>query len=257
MSTVLFDEFIDPNIPGSFAIRAEYYMRYLFACSFIRKKQIVYDIGCGNGYGLKITAEHLGLYHQQKNQTVLNAVEKPLLYGFDRSIQLLSEAPDIPGTLFFEFDFEKYHFTKFVTAKKLPFPHVITAFEILEHLENPSEVLKQLADLLHDNGTLVLSVPNKQYEPKKKGKPKNKFHKQLFTAEIMEKLLIDAGFRKLTLYGQPRTNALYHKSKLLNGLINAITNRSFSAFSMLARMIAKPTKNTSEKSYSIIIVAKK
>lgn len=244
MATSFFDEFIDPTKRGNFVIRAEHYVRYLFAGSFLKKKQTVYDIGCGNGYGLQIMTQD----KRTHSQTMI---------GFDNSTILLSQTPKMSSTTFFEFNFEKHDFLKFVKTKKLPKPNLIIAFEVLEHLQNPEELLKQLATLLEKNGTLVLSVPNMQYEPKKKGKSKNKFHKQLFSPQRLETILKEAGFKRLVLFGQPRTNQLYHRSKLLNRSIDILTNHSWFLFTTFSKAIAYPTKNTSEKSYSIIIVAKK
>ncbi|TKX29196.1 methyltransferase [Campylobacter sp. MIT 12-5580] len=37
---------------------------------------------------------------------------------------------------------------------------IITAFHVIEHLKEPIDILKQLVSLLHDNGKLIIEVPN-------------------------------------------------------------------------------------------------
>ena len=37
---------------------------------------------------------------------------------------------------------------------------IITAFHVIEHLKNPKKILKNLADLLDENGEIIIEVPN-------------------------------------------------------------------------------------------------
>ena len=38
--------------------------------------------------------------------------------------------------------------------------HTITAFHVVEHLKNPKEILKNLAEALHEDGEIIIEVPN-------------------------------------------------------------------------------------------------
>ena len=40
--------------------------------------------------------------------------------------------------------------------------NLITAFHVVEHLKDPISVLRQLAELLEENGKLVIEVPNSE-----------------------------------------------------------------------------------------------
>ncbi len=243
-----FNEFVDPYATGSFVIRAEHYMRYVFAYEYLNEQvppgSTVYDIGCGNGYGARVLSKsgwkHIDTY-----------------VGFDASSALLSQAPKYESASFFRHNFETDSLVDMVSEKKLPPPTAILAFEILEHLENPEHLLQELYSLLPENGHLMLSVPNEKYEPKKKGKPRNKFHKQLFSEERIIALLKEVGFHAPVLYGQPKANALYHRSKLLVSFLDALINLFPPLLPVLSRLVASPSLNTAESSYSIIIHAQK
>lgn len=98
--------------------------------------------------------------------------------------------------------------------KKLGSYDLITAIEVLEHLENPGQFLTQVAHLLNDNGQLLLTTPNvhsvicrlrylalgklKQFDDK--GDPT---HIYPVFAENLEKLLLRRGLEIKRLWGYP------------------------------------------------------
>jgi SAM-dependent methyltransferase len=144
-----------------------------------------------------------------------------------------------------------------ITKHSLPHPDAVFAFEILEHLENPEKLLQEIYKLLSKGGTIILSVPNEKYEPKKKGKPKNKFHKQLFTEYSISTLILQSGFTINGIYSQPYSNTLYHFPKWIGKTLDYLTNTFPTTFPFFAARIATPQLATPSKSYSIIIVAEK
>jgi 2-polyprenyl-3-methyl-5-hydroxy-6-metoxy-1,4-benzoquinol methylase len=245
---IFFDEFVDPFQKGPFIIRAEHYMRYVFAAEYLSRKlhknAVVYDIGCGNAYGVKILTDRNNGF---------------MLIGFDRSEVLLEDAAkrEILESSWILTDFENDDMSTIVKKNKLSSPNAVTAFEILEHLEHPEKLLKQLYSLLPDKGILILSVPNERYEPKKNGKPKNKYHKQLFNEESITILVENAGFRVTSIYGQPYTNRLYHTSRKLIAVFDYMADFSSFFFKAAANLIGAVKPGTTNHSYSMLLVAEK
>ena len=78
---------------------------------------------------------------------------------------------------------------------------VITLFELLEHLEDPSSFLKTIGQILSDNGHVVMSVPNKKmiWRPKLDNPP---HHLSRFTRKSLQCLLEGAGFTSVTIHEQ-------------------------------------------------------
>lgn len=235
-----YNEMVDPLFaaPRAFSIRAEHLQRYLFAKRFAQKykPQVVYDIACGDGYGTKILA------------TVCQKI-----YGFDTSsefLQIAKERYSVGNITYMEQDIGDNFPTK------LPRPDAIVSFETLEHVSYPEKLLVLFVKLLPKGGYLLLSTPNALMEPKKQGKSKNQYHKHLFTKEELTTMVENAGFAIENIYGQPYTNMLMHTHHWCTNFLNKITYRSYFMFRSFS-FLGKVTKRTRDKSYSIIVVAKK
>lgn len=245
MASHYFDEFVDPTKKGSFVIRAEHYMRYIFAKKYLenhsKSKSVIYDIGCGNGYGSKFLPD------------------KYNYLGFDVSEDLISDAKSKSqnNTNFFTINFDTTDLVAFIKQQDLPKPQAVVCFETLEHLNSPKKLLQQLANILPENGIILFSVPNAKYEPKRKGKPRNIFHKHLFEKDDITNLFSESGFVVTEWYGQPYTNSLLHFSKRLVKLLDILSSISFPFFTVLAYYLALPKKDALTASYSFIGVAKK
>ncbi len=222
-----FEECIDPFQKGKndFLIKAEHLQRYIFAKDILSRSEnlIIYDVASGSGYGTKI----------------LSRVGK--VYGFDKK----------------EIDLDKENLVSYVEKNKIPKPRAVVCFETLEHLENPQKLLEDFHELLPKNGLLIISVPNAKFEPKKNGKPKNIYHKHLFLQDDLVKLVEQSGFKVKNILGQPFSNILLHKVKWLVKLLDNLSQVSQGFFIFLSLLVASPTKILTDKSYSIIIVARK
>src|SRR6476620_11002088 len=115
--------------------------RYHFAVRLARGKRVL-DAGCGAGYG---SAE---LAHAA--QTVIGA-------------DVAAEAVD----------FAREHYRlpnlRFEQASCAALPHresvfdLIVAFEVIEHLENWRDFLREARRVLAPNGQFIVSTPNKLY----------------------------------------------------------------------------------------------
>lgn len=127
---------------------AEHLSRYCYAAHFAPGKTIL-DLGCGAGYGTALLAEQGVSAH-----------------GIDI-------APDAV-----EFARQKYSSSKIAfseaSATSLPFPNesfdLITAFEVIEHLEHWDQMLAEARRLLRPGGIFLVSTPNKAYYTESRGK---------------------------------------------------------------------------------------
>ncbi len=155
----------------------------------------ILDLGCGSGY----------LCNKFKSDGARNIVgvdiERPVDFVFDdeklQFLQLDLNAPDWAGHLTSKSDFQKFD--------------LILAFDIVEHLNAPSDFLKNINSLLADSGQLVLTTPNtNSWEclcfPKNWSGAKDPDHLTLFNTYSLSFILERTGFeiRKI----QARINKL-------------------------------------------------
>lgn len=106
--------------------------RYTFLRHSLTGKKIL-DFGCGNG-GF--------LVKSQKIAQTVNGVELELRlqeHFETNNIKVWTSLDRIGST-------EKFD--------------IITAFHVFEHLSDPKEIMKQLADLLNPNGQLIIEIPS-------------------------------------------------------------------------------------------------
>lgn len=120
---------------------AEHIARYAFAARFAAQARVL-DMGCGTGYG---TAE---LAQQARSTT-----------GIDVSADAIAYAQE-------HYQIRNLTFLA-ASATALPFEpasfDLITAFEVIEHIDNWHELLIEARRLLHPGGTFLVSTPNKLY----------------------------------------------------------------------------------------------
>lgn len=83
---------------------------------------------------------------------------------------------------------------------------VVTLFEVIEHLHHPLKDLKQIYNLIKDEGLLVVATPIQDTLYGKKMKENNVFwnvvtHLSYFTRDVMLKYLQDSGFEIIEISG--------------------------------------------------------
>jgi ubiquinone/menaquinone biosynthesis C-methylase UbiE len=138
---------------------AEHIARYAFAARLADQARIL-DIGCGTGYGTAELAQHARF-----------------VTGIDVSAEAIGYAHahyPLPNTTFLA-----------ASATALPFSpasfDLITAFEVIEHLDNWHELLIEARRLLHPNGMFLVSTPNKLYYAESRASDgPNPFHSHEF-----------------------------------------------------------------------------
>jgi len=136
----------------------DHYARYTFALPYVAKRD-THDVGAKDGFG----------------SLIFSFVAKSLTLS-DISVPWLNRAEKRGGfacpTNFVICDYDK------------DFPEgswdTITAFEVIEHVENPEFLIKNIASHLRPNGFFVYSVPHMVA---------NHEHKTLFDAEKIHNLV--------------------------------------------------------------------
>jgi SAM-dependent methyltransferase len=138
---------------------AEHVSRYAFAARFASGARVL-DLGCGAGYG---TAELAG-----RARSAMGIDLAPEAIEHARSAYPLAGLSFVPAS---------------VTA--VPFRDgsfdLITAFEVIEHLDNWRALLSEGRRLLHPHGVFLVSTPNKEYYTDSRGASgPNPFHTHEF-----------------------------------------------------------------------------
>jgi 2-polyprenyl-3-methyl-5-hydroxy-6-metoxy-1,4-benzoquinol methylase len=107
--------------------------RYNFVKEKIANKNVL-DFGCGVG-------GFLGMAIQSASNVSGIELERALQSSFqERELNVFSNLREVQE------QGEKYH--------------IITAFHVVEHLQNPTQILGDLSQLLTENGEIIIEVPN-------------------------------------------------------------------------------------------------
>jgi SAM-dependent methyltransferase len=144
-------------IPGQVGIDLlnEHMARYAFAASFAREKRVL-DAGCGAGYGAAELAEGAAC-----------------VVGADIAAEAI--------------DFARQNYRRrnvfFEQASCSALPHaagsfdLVVAFEVIEHLANWRELLREARRVLAPGGQFIVSTPNRLYYNESRGQEgPNPFH---------------------------------------------------------------------------------
>lgn len=172
----------DETEPG---IVAAHLARYAFARPRVSGLNVL-DAGCGVGYG-----------------TAYLAAEAAHVTGIDVSEETVAYARRRYGGPQTEFRVGDLHALEFPNAAF----EAVCSFETIEHVEDPEQMLAELARVLRPSGTLFLSTPN---APETTTTPANPFHRVEWSAPDFERLL-GARFAHIELFGQRRVQTGAHR----------------------------------------------
>jgi ubiquinone/menaquinone biosynthesis C-methylase UbiE len=162
------------------ALEAEHRARYEFAKGLVKGKKVL-DLGCGAGYGSFMLSE------------VADSV-----VGIDISPDAIKHAQET----------YKSSNLSFVVGDvaKLPFKNgeftACVCFEVIEHIDNPDDLLKEVARILDPKGVFVVSTPNRAV---KISSVPNPFHKKEYTVNEFTAMLrnfFPTSTWSSTIYGQ-------------------------------------------------------
>ena len=220
-------EYIDPfDEKYHYLMRVEHLGRYYLATNLLKNYQNVLDVACANGYGTYILSKYVNI-----------------VYGIDRNKEYLELAK------------EKYNANNIVykqldlNSQKIEGTYDgIVCFETLEHLKYPESFIKDLYNLLDNDGILLLSIPNSIYEKFENGKNKDSYHLHVFEYNDIIDLIKKVGFKIKKIYGQSYINKIVNGDIKEYKLSNVIDD---------AKNIAYPNEEDINKTYSYIFILNK
>ena len=145
------------------------------------------EVGCGEGYGIPLLADKVQTYHAlDKFKTNLNN---------------------------WTTQFKHLHFTQ-ASVPPLPYPSnefdSLVSFQVIEHIENDAEFVKELARVLKPGGVLVLTTPNRPMSL-----TRNPWHVREYTHTELTQLL-QTHFSKVDMqgvYGNEKVMQYYEDNK--------------------------------------------
>jgi 2-polyprenyl-3-methyl-5-hydroxy-6-metoxy-1,4-benzoquinol methylase len=130
--------------------------------------------------------------------------------------------------------------------KKEKFDHIFF-IDVLEHLENPWEILKAIKNNLSENGRIVASIPNIRYYPVMLGLLRysdfmyvqsgvlDKTHLRFFTQKSMIKMFEESGFNVIQI--NPINRANYPMLNIINFiLLGKLWDMSYPQFALVAEI---------------------
>jgi SAM-dependent methyltransferase len=95
---------------------------------------------------------------------------------------------------------------------ELPLPDasldVVVNFQVIEHLWDQTQFVNECARVLRPSGVLMVSTPNRITFSPGRDTPINPFHTRELNADELTELLVDAGFRAVSISG------LFHGARL-------------------------------------------
>jgi SAM-dependent methyltransferase len=156
--------------------------RYQFALPYVQGKRVL-DAGSGNGYGAAL------LKAQGKAAKVVS---------IDVDEASINHARECFGSLGVEY---VLHDCEKLEELKAQFD-VIISFENIEHLQHPEAFVFGAANVLADDGVMVISTPDRDSTPPfVSGRPANPFHTFEWYAEEFD-LLLAGGFSSVEMLSQ-------------------------------------------------------
>jgi 2-polyprenyl-3-methyl-5-hydroxy-6-metoxy-1,4-benzoquinol methylase len=145
-------------------------------------------------------------------------------YGIDfspRSIRLGSVHLNMQGRLYCG---DVSDLRSFVGTRKFD---VVTIFEVLEHIENPGQVMRLVSDCLSDAGLVVLSIPNAdRFHPQADETDSPPHHLTFWTKRAIQRFVEEGGFKIVYHEVQPKScglglTKLYEKKVIGNSRLGA------------------------------------
>ena len=189
---------------------------YIFASAFIREDDVIADIGCGIGYGTSF----LSSTSPCKSALGIDVDSEAIQYAKEHYTN--SKVSFIQADICRDEIDEKYDF--------------ITAFEVVEHVDEPEKFLKNIADKLSETGILITSTPNENILHF--NKRDFKFHKRHFTPSEFENMIESAGLKVLLKGSQNREKIYCFEGNAFNIFIAAKKEYYFDNFNEIVNKYA-------------------
>lgn len=231
-------------------MKLEHLGHYLFAADFLKKYQpgAVADISCGIGYGISELAR---------------AAE--IVVGVESSPEMIEIASKRSRDLRARFILKDLDYQDLSPEIEDASVDAVVSFETIEHLVDPNRAISQFSKVLKPGGFLICSVPNVLSEPRASAcLPRNRCHKQLFNFGSLRRMVESHGMQVVYRLGQSWSYTLLKREQQLSSaklirrkLSDMPEMHSPEIIRLLSYIVAYPTVEDVDGSYSIIIVAQK
>ena len=169
----------DPTKRTNHPFYCQYRAVYEYATQFV-KAQRVLDVGCGEGYGAHVLAQHAKevVAIDRDKQTIQRARQRYALPNLSFRVQDVSEISQLSPGLF----------------------DVVCCFHVIEHLKTPVQFLTEVGKrLASPSDVLLISTPNRQSPFRRATGFQWPYHEREYTTDEFRNLLL-TGFRDVTLY---------------------------------------------------------
>lgn len=168
----------DPSQKINHPFYCQYRAVYEYATQFVQAKHVL-DIGCGEGYGAHLLAQHAKEVH---------AIDK-----HKKTIQKAQQKYSLPNLSFIVQDVKRLSEYTFDTFD------IVCCFHVIEHIKEPVRLLMDIKELLSESGILLISTPNR-YSPFRRSTGMEwPFHEREFSVNEFSELLT-ANFKNVELY---------------------------------------------------------
>jgi SAM-dependent methyltransferase len=235
-------------------MKLEHLGHYLFAADFLKQHQpsVVADISCGIGYGMpelgRIAQMVIGV---DSSQEMIETASKKI-----------SERSKNLKVKFLNKDLDSEDLTPDIEPGSVD---AVVSFETLEHLVDPNRAVSQFSRILRHGGFFICSVPNALSEPRASAcLPKNGRHKQLFNFGSLSRMVHSHRMQVVYRLGQSWSYSLLKRELQLSSarlierrLSDVQAMHTPEMIRLLSYILAYPTAEDVDGSYSIIIVAQK
>jgi 2-polyprenyl-3-methyl-5-hydroxy-6-metoxy-1,4-benzoquinol methylase len=165
------------------------FQRHVFAYQSVIQRRLatgdVLEIGCGSGYGMQMVAPYVRCY------TAVDK-KKPDENVFESNCN---------------FFYEHLPYLKNIADKSMD---TVICFQVIEHIQNDHQLLKEIRRVLRPGGQLVMTTPNKLTSL-----TRNPFHVREYTPREMVQLVCRhfPGAEVQGIYGNEKVMAYYAQNK--------------------------------------------
>jgi SAM-dependent methyltransferase len=173
----------------------EHLARYRFARLFAAPGGTVLDAGCGSGYGAAAFGESACVIGTDVSADAIQYAREKFAGPVVRFLQAACENLPFGGASF----------------------DLVTAFEVIEHIERWQDLLAEARRVLKTSGVLLVSTPNKSYYAESRAAVgPNPFHRHEFEFEEFRSAL-DAVFPHVRIWTQNHTEAIVFAPRRVRG----------------------------------------
>jgi len=182
---------------------ARHFCAYKYAGDFVKGKDVL-DIGCGEGYGSDFLA---------------GTAQRVLGIDYDQAVINYAKGKyHKPGLEFSVLDIKNLA----GLGRKFD---VICSFQNIEHIQDTGKLLRNIVDLLNEQGVFICSTCNMKDASPGSQKPFNKFHVKEYLA-VEFKDLLRGCFNRVEISGLKRSMFLKLNRRLKKiGLFNALPDK--------------------------------